>query len=96
MSETENNPSLKVRVRDYLTEKGILDSVLDAVRCMTSTHSSHIARIVASETGSFKEEELETLVYETLKRCLVWKELCIVQLSGEDYDALLQMVPNSQ
>ncbi|KAK8825108.1 hypothetical protein WA556_006397 [Blastocystis sp. ATCC 50177/Nand II] len=86
MSETENNPSLKVRVRDYLTEKGILDSVLDAVR----------SRIVASETGSFKEEELETLVYETLKRCLVWKELCIVQLSGEDYDALLQMVPNSQ
>lgn len=96
MSETENNPSLKARVRDYLTEKGILDSVLDAVCCMISTHSSHIARIVASETGSFKEEELETLVYETLKRYLVWKELCIVQLSGEDYDALLQMVPNSQ
>lgn len=96
MSETENNPSLKVRVRDYLTEKGILDSVLDAVRCILSIHPSHVARIVASETGSFKEEELETLVYETLKRCLVCKKLYVVQLSGEDYDALLQMVPTSQ
>ena len=68
MLETEEEPSLKVRVRKYLMEKGILDSVLEAVRCTAALAPLLVARIVAREAGSCKEEELETLVYETLKR----------------------------
>ena len=96
MSDTEEKLSLKVQVRDYLKQKGILDSVLDAVHCARICSKSHIAKIMARETGSFKEEELETLIYEFLKRSHVQWKLYIVQLSGEDYDVLLKMMPDSQ
>ena len=71
-------------------EADLADAYLQDIAGRVNEQESYLAE------EDTEEEELETLVYETLKRCLVWKELCIVQLSGEDYDALLQMVPNSQ